>query len=95
MLDLDANCDFLDGRANANLNIRYTSDTVDDDFSTFPATIVNLGSYAVVTLGGSYKVFDKTELYGRVENLFDRKYETDFGYGTQGRSVFVGVRQGF
>jgi vitamin B12 transporter len=43
----------------------------------------------------SYKVFDQTELYGRVENLFGQKYETVYGYGTAGQSFFGGIRQSF
>jgi vitamin B12 transporter len=91
---LNANADytFLEDRANVNLNVRYTSNTLDTDFSTFPGTIVNLGSYAVVNLAGSYKVLDQLEVYARVENLFDQKYETGFGYGTAGLSGYGGVR---
>ncbi len=93
LFNLNANYAFLDDRANANLDIRYMSDTADDDFSTFPSTTVNLGSYAVVNFGLSYRVFEQTELYGRVENLFDQKYETEFGYGTAGQSFYFGIRQ--
>ena len=38
-------------------------------------------------------MFDQTEVYGRVENLFNQHYETVYGYGTQAQSFYFGVRQ--
>ena len=38
-----------------------------------------LPSYFTVSLNGAYKITDQAELYGRVENLLDRRYAT---YGT-------------
>jgi len=34
-------------------------------------------------------------LFGRVENLFDEKYETAYRYGTLGRSFYGGIRAKF
>lgn len=48
--------------------------------------------YVVVDLRASYPITDRIELYGRIENLFDEKYETIFQYGTQPRAAFGGVR---
>ena len=36
--------------------------------------------YAVVYLRGSYKLTDQVEVYGLVNNLFDRRYATTGGY---------------
>ena len=36
--------------------------------------------YAVVNLRGSYKLTDQVEVYGLVNNLFDRRYATTGGY---------------
>jgi vitamin B12 transporter len=35
------------------------------------------------------------EVYGRIENLFDQRYETIYRYGTLGRGAFAGVRARF
>lgn len=51
------------------------------------------GGYGVVTLRGSYSIGQNTELYARIENLFDSAYQEVFGYGTPGRSAYVGMRQ--
>ncbi|MBL6938575.1 MAG: TonB-dependent receptor [Alphaproteobacteria bacterium] len=92
VLNFNANYVLLGDKANVNLNVRYTSNTLDTDFSVFPGSIVNLGSYAVVNLGGSYKILDNVEVYARAENLFDQKYETAFGYGTAQLSGYGGIR---
>ncbi|NTU58284.1 MAG: TonB-dependent receptor [Chlorobiaceae bacterium] len=52
----------------------------------------NLDSYVVVNLSGSYKVADNVELYGRIDNLFDRYYEEAWSYATPGRSAYAGVK---
>ena len=48
-----------------------------------------------VNLFGSYVVFDKTEVYARVENLLDQDEEPVAGYGRMGRAVYGGVRTAF
>ncbi|WP_299764464.1 TonB-dependent receptor [Ramlibacter sp.] len=50
-----------------------------------------LGSYSVVDATGGYKVSPELRLFGRVENLFDRAYETVYGYRQAGRGLFVGL----
>jgi vitamin B12 transporter len=53
---------------------------------------VTLNGYTLVGLRASVAIGEHYELYGRVENLFDEKYEMVSGYGTLGRAAFVGVR---
>jgi vitamin B12 transporter len=50
-----------------------------------------LAGYAVLDLTASYAVSKQVKLFGRLENLFDRDYETVFGYRQPGRGAFVGV----
>lgn len=54
----------------------------------------NVPGYAVADLFGSYHINDRTELYARVENIFDREYETDYGYRTPDRTLYAGIRIG-
>lgn len=51
-----------------------------------------LSAYATMNLFGSYHITDHVELFGRVENLFDARYEPVFGYGAAGRAAYGGVR---
>ncbi len=56
---------------------------------------VRLDGYALSSLRASYPVTEAITLFGRVENLFDVRYETVKGYGTLGRTGYVGVRAAF
>ncbi|MEQ1498684.1 MAG: TonB-dependent receptor [Novosphingobium sp.] len=59
-----------------------------DDAGNFTA----LDGYGLITLRASVPIGDRFELYGRVENVTDARYETVSGYGTYGRSAYAGVR---
>ncbi len=58
---------------------------------TRPDAGKTLASYAVLDLTASYAVSREVKLFGRIENLFDRDYETVYGYRQPGRGAFVGV----
>jgi outer membrane cobalamin receptor len=48
--------------------------------------------YVVADAGGSVSVASGLEVFGRVTNLFDRRYEETLGYPALPRSAMVGVR---
>ena len=68
---------------------------VDNDFSTAPATRADLGGYALINLVAKYGIVKDIELFGRVENMFDKSYQDVLGYGTAGATVFGGVKYDF
>lgn len=51
-----------------------------------------LAGYTLVDLRAAYPVTANVEIYGRVENLFDKRYETALGYGQERRTVHAGAR---
>jgi len=68
-------------------DLRVVSGSFDD-----AANLVPLGGYAVGTIRASIPLNGQVELFGRIENIWDEKYQTVAGYGTPGRSAYVGVR---
>lgn len=80
------------GKGNANLEIVYVGERDDDDFSTYPATRMQLDGYVLVNPAFSFQISENIEMFGRVENLFDRDYEEISGYGTPGISVYGGIK---
>lgn len=68
-------------------DIRLVSDSFD-----FAGEFGRLESYALGTLRASVPVGEHLEVFGRIENVTDEDYEVAGGYGTAGRSGFVGVR---
>ena len=54
-----------------------------------------LANYAIGNATFTYDIRDDIEAYVRVENLFDREYQLQRGYGTSDRAVYVGLRSRF
>lgn len=51
-----------------------------------------MGGYALVNLTARYAINRELSLEGRINNLFDKDYETVSGYNTPGFNAFVGLR---
>ena len=77
-------------KVTANLDILYVGRRFDKDYSTDSRII--LGDYTLVNLAVSYSITEIFQIFGRVENLFDEKYEEIKGYSTPGISLFAGFR---
>jgi len=67
----------------------YQSSTQSRDF--FNRRTVTLGSYVTVRFGGEIAINKNLKLFARVENAFNKHYEQIFGFGTRGRSVYMGL----
>ncbi len=90
-LDLDYR--FLDDRARLNASLLYVGGRDDFFYDAFyNQERVGLDSYTLVNIGGSYRLMDNIEIFGRVENVFDDNYEEVYTYGTPGRAGFAGLR---
>ncbi len=64
---------------------------VEPSYGTFGG-LFDAGGYNVWNAGGSWRVVRQLEIFGRVENLFDRRYEEVFGFPALGRGAFAGIR---
>jgi len=73
-----------------DLAVRYADRSFDDDAHTTP-----LQSYVLWDVRVSYPLRHDLELFGRIENLTDKHYETVYEYGTMGRAAYGGVRYSF
>lgn len=56
---------------------------------------IPLSAYNRIDLLGSYRLTDRFETFGRIENLLDREYEETKGYSTPGFSAYGGLRMTF
>ncbi len=68
-------------------DLRFQSESFDN-----AANSIKLAGGSVTTVRASLPILRQAELFGRVENVFDRPLVTAAGYGALGRSVFGGVR---
>lgn len=73
-------------------SLAYVGKRRDTDFDLFPAPMVTLDDYVLAGLRVAYRLSDTLELFGRVENGFDARYQDVIGYGTPGRTVHAGLR---
>ena len=64
---------------------RYSSERPD------AAQTKTLGAYFVSDLAASYQWSRDLKLIGRINNVFDRKFETAYGYNQVRRGVFAGL----
>ena len=83
--------DGVTGRLSYGASLAYVGGHLDQRDS-FPFDIVRLGSYWLAGTRLAYRVHDNVELFGRVSNLFDARYQDVFGYRTEGRGVHAGLR---
>lgn len=90
-----------DGRlVGAHGAVRWTGSRADADFTTFPATRVELPAYTVVDVGlsvrpfGSLAAVRSSAIEIQIRNLFDATYQMAYGFPTPGRTVLVGLRVG-
>ena len=81
-----------DDRFGANLTVRYNGQQVDFQFTPLATLRVPMRAYTLVNLGADYRLDDTWQIYGRVENLFDEKYEEAFAFPAPGIAVYGGLR---
>lgn len=87
--NLNADYDWANGLT-TGLSVQYVGESYDNVANTR-----RLKSYALFDLRAAYPVNDAFEVFGRVENLFDKEYQTIYRYGSVGRGAFAGVRAKF
>lgn len=87
VLGLDAE---ISDRARLSLTAQHVADRANGTFDPTPYE-----DYTVVDTTFTYGLTDEVEAFLRVENLFDEAYQTQSGYGTSDRAVYVGLRAAF
>ncbi|MFA4983941.1 MAG: TonB-dependent receptor [Candidatus Omnitrophota bacterium] len=85
--NFDVNWVFLP-KANLNFGANYVGSRKDTGYITDKA-------YTVFRLAASYDITKDLQVFGRIENLFDKKYQEVYGYETLGRSFYAGIKASF
>ncbi|WP_113913032.1 TonB-dependent receptor plug domain-containing protein [Roseovarius dicentrarchi] len=68
----------------------FISGNADDDFDR-----VKLSDYTLVNMNITHDLNDRVRIIGGVRNLLDESYEELEGYGTEGRTFYVGLTSTF
>lgn len=92
---LNADWEFLKG-ANLNLGLVYVG-ARDDVWYDMTGTKFNVRTNAYYRLdaGLSYQIVDYLQVFGRVENITDRRYESNYNRNSPGRSFYAGIKGTF
>ncbi len=68
---------------------QYYGKRYDNNTSAYSSTQTILPSYSTVDVSASYPVTSQLTVRGRIANLFDKDYETVYGYQTPGREYYL------
>lgn len=80
------------GRFDVSFSALYTGKRIDRDFSDFPYPRVTLPGYTLLGAALSAPVGSRFDLFVRLDNILDVRYEPVWGYGAPGFSVSAGIR---
>ena len=94
---LDATLAFDGGRGSVTVAALYNGTTPDFAFGlpTFETVRVQLDDYWLATLAARYKLQPGVEVFGRIENLLDQRYQEVFGFETAGVAAYAGMKLTF
>ncbi len=74
--------------------LRYSSYRRDFDIA-FPFGRVYVKSFTTLDLNTNYHLTPAITLYGRLENVFDKRYQEVYAYGQPGMALYAGVKTAF
>ena len=76
------------------LNLAHVGSQVDLFFPPFPEPQqrVRLDSYLLADVTARYRIAQRVELFGRLENALDEQYEDVYGFATPGIGAYMGIR---
>jgi len=91
---------FLNDRARVHIDARFNGQQRDTVFTNpapfvFSSSAVDLSGFVLVNIAASYKIHENVEIYGRIENVLNQRYQEVFSFGTPGIGAFAGVRVRF
>ncbi|MFC3393590.1 TonB-dependent vitamin B12 receptor BtuB [Brenneria rubrifaciens] len=72
-----------------NIAYQYNGKRYDNSPNLFNSHQRRLPSYSTVDFAASYPITSQLTVRGRIANLFDKEYETAYGYRTAGREYYL------
>jgi len=75
-----------------HVGLVYVGKRPDKDYSVWPYPDVILSGYTLLDAALSFDLSQRLQVFGRLDNMLDQKYEFVYGYGTPRFSAYAGVR---
>ena len=77
----------------ASLNYQYNNDRIVNDFSTFPASEINLNAFSVINFYISHSTTaNKVVFFAGIDNVLNEDYNELLGFVSKGRNVRLGFK---
>jgi len=77
-------------------DLEYVGSRTDIIFNPdFTTSDVQTGKYTVVNVTADYQITKAFQVYGKIVNLTDEKYQSVYGYATSPRAFYAGIRAKF
>ncbi|UOM33005.1 TonB-dependent siderophore receptor [Acuticoccus sp. I52.16.1] len=93
---LDVDYRFWHDRASINLGVTYTGEQQDLFYNAdYTTRRVTLDDFVLIDVAATYDIGPNAQVYGRVENLLDTRYEEVAGYGSKGIGIVAGLKLAF
>ncbi len=89
---LEATWRAWDEKISLHAELDYVGRRDDLDFSVFPSAKMTLPNHTLTQFSGSLQVTEHVQIFGRLQNVFDKEYEEVLGFGTEVRSLYLGTR---
>lgn len=80
---------------NFGVDALYVGDRLDTDGGSPVASKVSTGNYTVWNLNFSTKIMQDFHLSIHAKNIFDKDYQSSYGYATEGRSAYAKASYNF
>jgi vitamin B12 transporter len=84
--------DGTSGKLTYGASLAYSGARFDNNFNVFPSEVVRLHAYWLADARVAYALSHRIQLFARGSNLFDDHYQDVFGYRTEGRGIYAGIR---
>ena len=81
--------DWAIDKVDMGLTYQYIGSLYDNDYSQFPSRRVKQGGVSLWDLTAAYPITSHLTIRGKIANMFDKDYETAYGYRTAGREYFL------
>lgn len=85
---------YMDNKTHFGVNAQYVGDRIEYAYGTHNIT-ANTGNYTIWNLNFGTRVMDDIDISIHAKNIFDKEYQSVFGYATEGRSIYANFKYSF
>ena len=86
---------YTDSDTHFGANAQYVGRRIDTDRGFPVASEVSTGNYTLWNLNFGTQIFHDTDLTIYAKNIFDKEYQSVYGYATEGRSIYAKIKYSF